>query len=109
MQILHSGRYGYHPFVVAPSAIKAPIGWFTPTELSSGGVEDTIQDYVQCAVNAQKAGYDGVEVMGSEGYLINQFIVQHTNKRKDEWYVISFCHVAIQIIIILSVQGRRVP
>ncbi|RMX66293.1 hypothetical protein DD238_003735 [Peronospora effusa] len=85
MQILHSGRYGYHPFTVAPSPIKAPIGWFTPTELSSSAVERTIQDYANCAALAREAGYDGVEIMGSEGYLINQFIVKHTNKRNDEW------------------------
>lgn len=72
MQILHSGRYGYHPFNVAPSPIKAPIGWFTPKALTSSGVEKTIRDYAQCAVNAREAGYDGVEIMGSEGYLINQ-------------------------------------
>jgi len=65
-------RYGYHPFNVAPSPIKAPIGWFTPKELSGKDVQNTIKDYVQCAVNAKLAGYDGVEVMGSEGYLINQ-------------------------------------
>lgn len=75
MQILHSGRYGYHPFNVGPSAIKAPIGMFTPSALSSKQVETTIHDYTQCAVNAQMAGYDGVEVMGSEGYLINQVIL----------------------------------
>lgn len=85
MQILHSGRYGYHPFNVAPSPIKAPIGWFTPRELSTSAVEATIRDYAQCAVNAKQAGYDGVEIMGSEGYLINQFIVEHTNKRTDKW------------------------
>lgn len=85
MQILHSGRYGYHPFNVAPSPIKAPIGWFTPRELSSSAIQSTIRDYAQCAVNAREAGYDGVEIMGSEGYLINQFIVAHTNKRTDEW------------------------
>ncbi|KAF1785081.1 FAD/NAD(P)-binding domain [Phytophthora cactorum] len=85
MQILHSGRYGYHPFNVAPSPIKAPIGWFTPRELSSSAVESTIQDYANCAARAREAGYDGVEIMGSEGYLINQFIVEHTNKRKDQW------------------------
>ncbi|EQC39157.1 2,4-dienoyl-CoA reductase (NADPH2) [Saprolegnia diclina VS20] len=85
MQILHSGRYGYHPFNVAPSAIKAPIGWFTPKALSTSDVRSTIKDYVQCAVNAREAGYDGVEVMGSEGYLINQFIVARTNKRSDEF------------------------
>ncbi|CAH0478348.1 unnamed protein product [Peronospora belbahrii] len=85
MQILHSGRYGYHPFNVAPSSIKAPIGWFTPRELSSAAVESTIRDYATCAARAREAGYDGVEIMGSEGYLINQFIVTHTNKRNDEW------------------------
>lgn len=85
MQILHSGRYGYHPFNVAPSPIKAPIGWFTPRELSSSAVESTIRDYASCAARAREAGYDGVEIMGSEGYLINQFIVEHTNKRKDQW------------------------
>ncbi|KAI9914608.1 hypothetical protein PsorP6_007865 [Peronosclerospora sorghi] len=85
MQILHSGRYGYHPLVVAPSPMKAPIGWFTPRELSNAAVESTIRDYAQCATRAREAGYDGVEIMGSEGYLINQFIVEHTNKRTDEW------------------------
>ena len=85
MQILHSGRYGYHPFNVAPSAIKAPIGWFTPRALSSAAVQRTIRDYAKCAARAREAGYDGVEIMGSEGYLINQFIVEHTNTRKDEW------------------------
>ncbi|CAK4766061.1 unnamed protein product [Aphanomyces euteiches] len=85
MQILHSGRYGYHPFIVAPSPVKSPIGMFTPRELSPADIQSTIKDYVQCAVNAKEAGYDGVEVMGSEGYLINQFIVKHTNKRTDGW------------------------
>ena len=72
MQILHSGRYGYHPFNVAPSAIKAPIGWFKPHALSASEVERTIDDYARAAVLAREAGYDGVEIMGSEGYLINQ-------------------------------------
>ncbi len=85
MQILHSGRYGYHPLAVAPSAIKAPISPFKPWALSGRGVERTIRDFVNCAALAQEAGYDGVEVMGSEGYLINQFIVSKTNKRKDQW------------------------
>ncbi|CCI45187.1 unnamed protein product [Albugo candida] len=85
MQILHSGRVGYHPFVVAPSKIKSPIGWFTPRELSANGIRHTISDFVRCAVHAREAGYDGVEIMGSEGYLINQFIVERTNKRTDEW------------------------
>jgi len=85
MQILHSGRYGYHPFNVSASAKKAPIGWFTPKALSAADVERTIDDFVRCASLAEEAGYDGVEVMGSEGYLLNQFIVQRTNKRTDEW------------------------
>ena len=88
LQILHAGRYAYHPWNVAPSPIKAPIGWFKPKELPAKGfnsVESTIDDFVRCAVLAKDAGYDGVEVMGSEGYLINQFLVNHTNKRTDEW------------------------
>eukprot|EP00624_Nannochloropsis_granulata_P002755 evm.model.NODE_23858_length_7228_cov_28.074156.2 len=85
MQILHAGRYAYHPFLVAPSAIKAPIGQYSPRALTTAEVEQTIKDYAHCASRAQEAGYDGVEIMGSEGYLINQFLVQHTNKRTDEW------------------------
>ena len=85
MQILHAGRYGYHPFNVGPSAIKSPITPFKPKALSQKGVEKTIQDFIRCAELAKEAGYDGVEVMGSEGYLINQFIVSHTNKRTDRW------------------------
>lgn len=85
LQILHTGRYGYHPFVVAPSPIKSPISMFKPWELTSGGVKRTINDYIDCAKYSKEAGYDGVEVMGSEGYLINQFIAAKTNKRTDEW------------------------
>ena len=85
MQILHAGRYGYHPLSVAPSKIKSPITPFTPRALSSRGVERTIRDFVRCAQLAQDAGYDGVEVMGSEGYLINQFLVERTNHRTDAW------------------------
>lgn len=85
MQILHAGRYGYHPLSVAPSKIKSPITPFTPRALSSGGVERTIRDFVRCAKLAQDAGYDGVEVMGSEGYLINQFLIARTNQRSDGW------------------------
>ncbi len=85
MQILHSGRYGYHDKLVAPSPIKAPINFFTPRELTGEDIERTIEEYGQCAKLAQEAGYDGVEVMGSEGYLINQFIVKRTNHRTDEW------------------------
>jgi len=85
MQILHTGRYAYQPFAVSSSPIKSPIGWFTPAELSTFDVHMTIDDYVRSAVLAKRAGYDGVEVMGSEGYLINQFLVKKTNKRTDEW------------------------
>ncbi len=85
MQILHAGRYGYHPLAVAPSAIQSPISPFKPWALSGWGVRRTISDFVRCAKLAQDAGYDGVEIMGSEGYLINEFIVKKTNKRTDEW------------------------
>ena len=85
MQILHAGRYGYHPLSVAPSKIKSPITPFTPSALSSGGVERTVRDFIRCARLAQEAGYDGIEVMGSEGYLINQFIAARTNRRTDAW------------------------
>jgi 2,4-dienoyl-CoA reductase (NADPH2) len=85
MQILHSGRYGYHPFNVAPSAIKSPITPFRPKALNTRSIEKTINDFVRAAVLAKEADYDGVEIMGSEGYLINQFIVTKTNKRTDEW------------------------
>ncbi len=85
MQILHAGRYGYHPLAVAPSGIKSPISPFKPWTLTKGGINRTINDFVHCAAMAQEAGYDGVEIMGSEGYLINQFIVSKTNKRTDEW------------------------
>jgi 2,4-dienoyl-CoA reductase (NADPH2) len=85
MQILHAGRYAYSPDLVAPSAIQAPINLFMPRELTSDDVDQQIADYVRCASLAQQAGYDGVEIMGSEGYLINQFICQRTNQRDDEW------------------------
>jgi 2,4-dienoyl-CoA reductase (NADPH2) len=85
MQILHAGRYAYSPELVAPSALQAPINPFTPRALSSEEVEQQIADYVRCATLAQQAGYDGVEVMGSEGYLINQFICRRTNQRDDDW------------------------
>ncbi|MEM9324816.1 MAG: NADPH-dependent 2,4-dienoyl-CoA reductase [Bacteroidota bacterium] len=85
MQILHSGRYGYHVHNVAPSPIQAPINPMKPRELTTEDVGRTIDDFANCAKLAQRAGYDGVEVMGSEGYLINQFIVKRTNHREDEW------------------------
>jgi 2,4-dienoyl-CoA reductase (NADPH2) len=85
MQILHTGRYAYNNEAVSASAVKSPIHPFPPKELDADGIEKQIQDFVTCAVLAQKAGYDGVEIMGSEGYFINQFIVKRTNKRTDEW------------------------
>ena len=85
LQILHAGRYSYHPLSVAPSRIKSPITPFKPRALTTRGVNRTIEDFVKCAVLAREAGYDGVEIMGSEGYLINQFIVATTNKREDAW------------------------
>jgi len=85
MQILHGGRYSYHPLSVAPSKLKSPITPFTPRALTARGVERTIGDFVNSARKAQDAGYDGVEVMGSEGYLINEFLVERTNRREDDW------------------------
>jgi 2,4-dienoyl-CoA reductase (NADPH2) len=85
MQILHAGRYGYHPFSLAPSAIKSPITPFKPFKMSSRRIKATIKDFAKSAALAKEAGYDGVEIMGSEGYLINQFIAKHVNKRTDEW------------------------
>jgi 2,4-dienoyl-CoA reductase (NADPH2) len=85
MQILHAGRYGYHPFAVAPSAIKSPISPFKPFKLKQSGINRTIRDFVNSAKLSKLAGYDGVEIMGSEGYLINQFIADRTNKRTDNY------------------------
>lgn len=85
LQILHTGRYAYHPLAVAPSRLQSPISPFTPFALSARGVERQIRAFVNCAVKAREAGYDGVEVMGSEGYFINQFLSQTTNLRTDAW------------------------
>lgn len=85
LQILHAGRYAYHPLSVSASKIKSPISPFTPKEMSDRMIKNTIKHYGRCARLAKKAGYDGVEIMGSEGYLINQFIVKRTNKRTDSW------------------------
>ena len=85
LQILHAGRYGFHPLSVAPSAIRSPITPFTPRALSDRGVERTILAFARCAALAQDAGYDGVEIMGSEGYLINQFLAERSNQRRDRW------------------------
>ncbi|MEV6273110.1 NADPH-dependent 2,4-dienoyl-CoA reductase [Kribbella sp. NPDC051936] len=85
LQILHAGRYSYHPFSVSASALKAPINPFRPRALSDRGVRKQIQAYVDCAALARDAGYDGVEIMGSEGYFINQFLSERTNRRTDRW------------------------
>ncbi|WP_180072047.1 NADPH-dependent 2,4-dienoyl-CoA reductase [Acinetobacter sp. YH12200] len=85
LQILHAGRYGYQPFVVSASPIKSPISPFKPREMSDKQILNTIQDYVRTASIAKKAGYDGVEIMGSEGYLLNQFLSRHVNQRADRW------------------------
>ncbi len=85
LQILHAGRYGYTPFSVSASARKSPITPFKPSALSARGVERTVDDFVRTAQLAQRAGYDGIEIMGSEGYLINQFLAARTNHRTDAW------------------------
>ncbi len=85
LQILHTGRYAYHPLAVAPSRLQSPISPFTPFALSARGVERQIRAFVNCAQKAREAGYDGIEIMGSEGYFINQFLARHTNKRTDQW------------------------
>ena len=85
LQILHAGRYAYHPLAVAPSSVRAPISRFRPRRLTGWGVRKTIAAYVRCAQLARRAGYDGVEIMGSEGYLINQFVAPKTNLRDDDW------------------------
>ncbi|MEQ5206851.1 NADPH-dependent 2,4-dienoyl-CoA reductase [Proteus sp. fly-1067] len=100
LQILHTGRYSYQPNLVAPSAIQSPITPFMPKEMSHEQIEQTIDDYIHCAQLAQKAGYDGVEIMGSEGYLINQFLVNHTNQRNDQWggNIENRCRFALRIL-----------
>ncbi|HET9025235.1 MAG TPA: NADPH-dependent 2,4-dienoyl-CoA reductase, partial [Burkholderiaceae bacterium] len=104
LQILHTGRYGYHPFCVAPSRIKSPITPFAPRELSPRGIERQIRAFVRCAKLAREAGYDGVEVMGSEGYFINQFLVTHTNQRTDEWGVSYENRMRLPVEIVARVR-----
>lgn len=101
LQILHTGRYAYHPFAVSASSTKSPISPFQAKELSTKDVKSTIRDFVNCAVLAKEAGYDGVEIMGSEGYLINQFLCSKTNQRTDEYGGDSFTNrmrLAVEIV-----------
>jgi 2,4-dienoyl-CoA reductase (NADPH2) len=106
LQILHAGRYGYHPFCVAPSAIRAPINRFRPKALSCRGVRSTIDDFARCAELAREAGYDGVEIMGSEGYLINQFIAEKTNRRTDEWGGSFTNRIRFPVEVVRAVRNR---
>lgn len=106
LQILHFGRYAYHPDLVAPSPIQAPISPFPPNELSAEGIEKTIADFVNCAALAQEAGYDGVEIMGSEGYLINEFIATRTNKRTDDWGGSYANRIKLAVEIVRRVRER---
>ena len=106
MQILHAGRYAYHHKLVAPSAIQAPINPLKPRALDEDGIEKQINDYVSCAELAREAGYDGVEIMGSEGYFINQFIVKHTNDRADRWGGSYENRIRLPIEIVRRVRER---
>ncbi|MEI8324130.1 MAG: NADPH-dependent 2,4-dienoyl-CoA reductase [Betaproteobacteria bacterium] len=100
MQVLHAGRYGYQPFVVSASAKKSPISPFKPRALSERGIASTIADYARCARLAQRAGYDGVEIMGSEGYLLSQFLCRHSNERSDRWggEIENRMRLAVQVV-----------
>lgn len=109
MQILHFGRYAYHPQLVAPSALQAPINSFTPHALSAEEVESTIDDFVRCAALAQQAGYDGVEIMGSEGYFINEFIAARTNHRDDAWGGSYAQRIRFPVEIVRRVRERVGP
>ncbi|MCX5204076.1 NADPH-dependent 2,4-dienoyl-CoA reductase [Streptomyces sp. NBC_00237] len=109
MQILHFGRYAYHPELVAPSALQAPISPYVPHELTDEEVEETVEDFVRAAGLAQEAGYDGVEIMGSEGYLINEFIAEHTNKRDDRWGGSYENRVRFPLEIVRRVRERVGP
>lgn len=109
LQILHAGRYAYHPFSQAPSAIKAPISPFKPRAMSDRQVRATIGDFARSAELAQRAGYDGVEVMGSEGYLINQFICERTNQRSDQWGGSLENRLRFPLEIVRAIRARVGP
>ncbi len=109
MQILHAGRYGYSPLCVSASNVKSPISPFKPRALSTKGVYKTINDYANSAYLAKEAGYDGVEIMGSEGYFINQFLVTHTNKRTDEWGGSFENRMRLPVEIVKSVREKVGP
>ncbi|WP_027474556.1 NADPH-dependent 2,4-dienoyl-CoA reductase [Curvibacter gracilis] len=109
MQILHFGRYSYQKNLVAPSALQAPINPFVPQALTGEEVEQTIADFVNCAALAQLAGYDGVEIMGSEGYLINEFIAARTNHRTDEWGGAYENRIRFAVEIVRQVRERVGP
>ncbi|WP_323899270.1 NADPH-dependent 2,4-dienoyl-CoA reductase [Aeromonas hydrophila] len=109
LQILHAGRYAYHPFSLAPSALKAPISPFKPRAMSERQIRGTIRDFAATAQLARSAGYDGVEVMGSEGYLINQFICERTNKRTDGWGGSSENRMRFPVAIVRAIRERVGP
>ncbi len=109
MQILHSGRYGYQPFVVSASAKKSPISLFKPKALTERGIQATIRAYVRCAELARKAGYDGVEIMGSEGYLLNQFLCARTNQRSDRWGGSIENRMRLPVEIVRQVRAKLGP
>ena len=106
MQILHTGRYAYNDKLIAPSAIQAPINMFMPRELTDEEIHRQIDDFVNCAALAQQSGYDGVEIMASEGYFLNQFIVKHTNHRDDEWGGEYENRIRLPIEIVERVRAR---
>ncbi len=106
MQILHAGRYAFHEDLVSASAIKTPINFFKPRALDEKEIEEHINDYAGCALLARQAGYDGVEIMGSEGYLINQFIVSKTNNRTDDWGGSFENRIRFPVEIVATCQGK---
>ena len=109
LQILHAGRYAYHPFSLAPSPLKAPISPFKPRAMSERQIRGTIRDFAATAALARAAGYDGVEVMGSEGYLINQFICERTNKRTDDWGGSADNRMRFPVEIVRAIRERVGP